>query len=145
MRRASTILVLVLVATLAAAGGASAGGAAAGGAAAARAQCTVNVAPSVGSPTDVYRIAVSGVPVVPDSGIEVRVVIRLLGTRSGSVYFAFLIPGATEFFIDHNQAEPNEPTEPLEPGRYLVRVTTPHIHGGCTAVGRFMVVGLPRS
>ena len=128
MRRALTILVLVLVATLAAAGAASA----------ARAQCTVNIAPSVGSPNDVYRI--SGVPVVPDSGIEVRVEIRLLGSRSESIYFAFLIPGATEFFMDHNQAEPGEPTEPLEPGRYLVRVTTPHIHGGCTAVGRFKVV-----
>ena len=130
MRRALTILVLVLVATLAAAGGASA----------APAQCTVNIAPSEGSPTDVYRIAVSGVPVVPGSGIEVRVDIRLLGSRSRSIYFAFLIPGATEFFIDHNQAEPGEPAEPLEPGRYLVRVTTPHIHGGCTAVGRFLVV-----
>jgi len=72
MRRTLTILVLVLVATLAAAGAASA----------APAQCTVNIAPSVGSPTDVYRIAVSGVPVVPDTGIEVRVEIRQLGTRS---------------------------------------------------------------
>ena len=141
MRRALTILVLVLVATLTAAGAASAAQVtAAGAASAARAQCTVNIAPSVGSPTDVYRIAVSGVPVVPDSGIEVRVEIRLLGSRSETIYFAFLIPGATEFFIDHNQAEPGEPAEPLEPGRYLVRVTTPHIHGGCTAVGRFLVV-----
>lgn len=111
-----------------------------GAASAARAQCTVNIAPSVISATDVYRIAISGVPVVPDSGIEVRVEIRLLGSRSESIYFAFLIPGATEFFTEHNQAEPGEPAEPLEPGRYLVRVTTPHIHGGCTAVGRFLVV-----
>lgn len=130
MRRALTMLVLVLVATLAAAGAVSA----------APARCTVNIAPSVGSPTDVYRIAVSGVPVVPDSGIEVRVDIRSLGSRSETTYFAFLIPGATEFFIDHNQAEPGEPAGPLEPGRYLVRVTTPHIHGGCTAVGGFLVV-----
>jgi hypothetical protein len=128
-RRTLGVLVLVLATTLATASATSG----------ASTRCTVDVAPSLGSPTDVYRITVSNVPVIEGS-LEVRVDIRLLGTRTGSIYFAHLIPGVTEFFIDHNQAPPGEPAETLDPGRYLVRVTTPHLHGGCTTVGRFAVV-----
>lgn len=112
-------------------------------ASAATKKCTVDISPSVGSPTDVYRITVSGVPLAPEGfGVEVRAHIKLLGTRTGSVYFAFLMPGITEFFIDHNLGLPGEPPpDPLAPGRYLVMVTTPHIHGACMAVGMFVVRG----
>jgi len=123
------LLTLVLVATLAPAGVVSA----------ATTRCSVSITPEAGSPTDVYRIAVSGVPVDPNGFVEVRVDVRLLGTRSGSIYFVFVVPGATEFYIDHNQPLEGEPSEGLAPGRYLVRVTTPHIHGGCSTVGRFTV------
>jgi hypothetical protein len=97
----------------------------------------VSITPSVGEASDTYRITVSGL--TPDPGIqEVRVDVRLLGTRTGSIYFAFLIPNVSEFFIDHNSGDPNEP---LASGRYLVRVSTPHIHGadGCHTVGRFRI------
>lgn len=66
--------------------------------------------------------------------------IRRLGTREGEVIFAFLIPGATEFFVDDNVPPPGEPAESLAPGRYLVHVSSPHIHGACRAVGQFVVV-----
>lgn len=106
-------------------------------------RCSFTISPASGSPTDVYRIAVSNVPVDPNGGsIEARIDIRRLGTREGSVYFAFLFPGVTEFFIDHNDAYPEEPApEPLAAGRYLVEVTTPHLSGrdACHAVGQFTV------
>lgn len=34
--------------------------------------------------------------------VEVRTDIRRLGTREGSIIFAFLIPGVTEFYVDYN-------------------------------------------
>lgn len=105
-------------------------------------RCRVTVAPAVGSPTDVYRIRVTDVPVVPDQSVEVRVDVRLLGSRSGSIYFAFLIPGITEFYIDHNVTYPGEPApDPLAAGRYQVLVSTPHIKGGCRTAGGFIVQG----
>lgn len=107
---------------------------------AAPAQCTVDISPSVGSPTDVYRIRVSNVPVVPGVGIEVQINIKRLGTREGSVYFVFLLPEVTEFYVDHNLGLPGEPPpDPLVPGRYLALVATPHLRGGCSAVGSFVV------
>ena len=129
MRRVVLLIVLVLGATLASTGVA----------AAAENRCTVTITPTVGNGTDTYRITVSGL--VPDPGfVEVRVHLRLLGTRTGSIYFAFLVPETSEFYIDHNSGDPSEP--PLTPGRYLVRVTTPHISGadGCHAVGLFRIV-----
>lgn len=130
MKRALAILTLVLVATLAPVGVASA----------ASTRCAVSITPATGSPTDVYRIAVAGVPVDLNGGsVEVRLDIRLLGTRSGSIYFVFVVPGATEFYVDHNESLEGEPSEGLAPGRYLVQVTTPHIHGACSTVGRFTV------
>lgn len=111
-------------------------------ASAATERCTVTIAPEVGSPTDVYRILVSNVPLEPDVSVEVRVDVRLLGSRSGSIYFAFLIPNITEFYIDHNVTWEGEPApDPLAPGRYQVLVSTPHIKGGCRAVGGFVVEG----
>ena len=111
-------------------------------ASAAPARCTVTVSPEVGSPTDVYRILVANVPVELDRSVEVRVDVRLLGTRTGSIYFAFLIPNITEFYIDHNGTWPGEPPpDPLVPGKYQVMVSTPHIQGGCNAVGGFVVEG----
>lgn len=111
-------------------------------ASAASARCTVDVTPSVESPTDVYRIVVSNVPVQLGRSVEVHVDVRLLGTRTGSIYFAFLIPDVTEFYIDHNLGLPGEPPpDPLTPGRYQVMVSTPHIHGGCNAIGGFVVEG----
>lgn len=131
MKRALVVLTLILVATLAPAGVASA----------TSTRCSVSITPETGLSTDVYRIAVAGVPVGPNGGsVEVRLDIRLLGTRSGSVYFVFVVPGATEFYVDHNESLEGEPSEGLVPGRYLVQVTTPHIHGGCSTVGRFNVI-----
>lgn len=106
-------------------------------------RCSVTISPTSGTPTDVYRIAVSNVPVDPDGGsVEARIDIRLLGTRTGSVYFVFLIPGVTEFYVDHNSAPPEEPApEPLAAGRYQVEVVTPHLRGAdaCHTVGQFTV------
>jgi len=113
-----------------------------GAASAATERCRVTVTPEIGSPTDVYRILVSNVPVEPDISVEVRVDVRLLGSRSGSIYFAFLIPGTTVFYIDHNVTYPGEPApDPLASGRYQVLVSTPHIKGACRSVGGFIVEG----
>lgn len=127
MRRVLMPVVLVMAASLASTGVASA----------ASSRCTVSIDPGVGSATDNYRITVSNL--TPDSGIlEVRVDVRLLGTRSGSIYLAFLIPNTSVFFIDH-AAE--DPSQPFESGRYLVRVSTPHVNGaaGCHTVGLFRI------
>ena len=114
-----------------------------GSVAAGSARCSLVISPTAGSPTDAYRIAVSNVPVDPNGGsVEVRTDIRRLGSREGSIIFAFLIPGATEFFFDYHVAYPDEPApDPLAPGRYQVTVSTPHISGpdACHAVGQFLV------
>ena len=106
-------------------------------------RCALEISPTVGSPTDVYRFHVTNVPVDPQGGsIEARIDIHRLGTREGAIIFAFLIPGATEFFVDYNFAFPEEPPpDPLAPGRYLVSLTTPHISGSdaCHDVGQFRV------
>ena len=106
-------------------------------------RCAMDVSPSAGSPTDPYRIAVTNVPVDPLGGsIEARIQIRRLGTREGSIIFAFLVPGVTEFFVDYNAPFPEEPpSDPLPQGRYLVTLTTPHLSGAdaCHAVGMFEV------
>ena len=111
--------------------------------AAASDRCALTISPTSGSPTDVYRLAVSNVPVDPNGGsIEARIDIRLLGTREGSVYFVFLIPGVTDFYVDHNFSIPEEPApDPLASGRYLVEVLTPHLKGrdACHAIGQFIV------
>lgn len=105
--------------------------------------CSLVITPPAGSPTDVYRFSVSDVPVDANGGsIEVRTVIRKLGTREGSVIFAFLIPGVTEFYVDYHVGEPGEPApDPLSAGRYQVVVSTPHLSGpdGCHTVGQFVV------
>jgi hypothetical protein len=108
---------------------------------AASGRCWIEIDPAVGSPTDVYRIAVHDVPVDPDGGsIEARIDIRRLGTREGSIIFAFLVPGITEFYVDYNFAWPEEPPpDPLPAGRYLVTVSTPHLHGACHDTGSFVV------
>ena len=106
-------------------------------------KCSLRISPTSGSPTDVYRFTVANVPVYANGGsVEARIDIRRLGTREGSVYFVFLIPGVTEFYIDHNYAYPEEPApDPLATGRYLVEVTTPHLSGpdACHAIGQFVV------
>jgi len=104
-------------------------------------RCSVAIAPSVGSPTDIYRITVSNVPVIADRSVEVRTDIRLLGTRTGAIIFAFLIPGASEFYVDYNAPLPDEPPTALAPGRYAVEVTTPHLSGSdaCHTVTQFEV------
>jgi len=106
-------------------------------------RCSFAISPAAGSPTDAYRIMVSKVPVDPSGGsVEVRTDIRRLGSREGSIIFAFLIPGATEFFFDYHVPYPDEPApDPLAPGRYQVTVSTPHISGpdACHAVGQFLV------
>ena len=108
--------------------------------AAASDRCSIEISPTSGGTTDVYRLTAANVPVDPNGGsIEFRVDVHRLGTREGSVYFVFLIPGTTEFFLDLNQAAPGEPVEPLAEGRYLVRAETPHLSGGCHATDRFTV------
>jgi len=103
--------------------------------------CTIDISPTVGSPTDVYQIAVHNVPVDPDGfSIELRTDIRRLGSREGSIIFAFLVPGTTEVVIEYNRSWPGEdPLPPLAEGRYLVTVSTPHLHGACRATGSFVV------
>ena len=111
-----------------------------GSVAAASERCSLTISPSAGSPTDVYRIAVAGVPIDPLGGsVEVRIDIRRLGSRDRSIIFAFLIPGVTAFYVDYNQSFESEPPNSLVPGRYLVSASTPHINGGCRAVGQFVV------
>jgi hypothetical protein len=108
---------------------------------AASSKCSLTISPTSGSATDAYRFAITDVPVYANGGsVEVRVHIRRLGTREGSIIFAFLVPGVTEFYVDYNVPPPGEPVESLAPGRYLVDVSTPHIHGACRAVGQFVVV-----
>jgi hypothetical protein len=106
-------------------------------------KCSLTISPTSGSPTDVFRFTVSNVPVDPNGGsVEARIDVRRLGTREGSVYFVFLIPGVTEFYVDHNYAYPEEPApDPLATGRYLVEVTTPHMSGptACHSIGRMDV------
>lgn len=114
-------------------------GAMPGAAAAAPSKCSIEVTPAAGEPTDVYRITATNFPVEPNGGsLEVRIDIKRLGTRTGSIYFLFLIPGITEFYLDLNLAAPGEPVEPIEPGRYLVLAQTAHI-AGCHAVDLFVV------
>lgn len=106
-------------------------------------RCAFEITPTAGSPTEVYRVRVWNVPVDPEGGsVEARVDIRRLGSREGSIIFAFLIPGTTEFYVDYNFAFPEEPpSDPLIPGRYHVRVTTPHLRSSdaCHVVGQFRV------
>ncbi|MBA2382795.1 MAG: hypothetical protein H0V73_11860 [Chloroflexi bacterium] len=112
-----------------------------GAVSAAAQRCSVSITPAAGSPTGVYRIAVGGVPVDQAGGsVEVRLDLRRTGSRDGSIYFVFLIPGVTDFYVDHNVAYEGEPPpDPLVPGRYLVQVDTPHLRGGCHTVGQFVV------
>jgi hypothetical protein len=108
---------------------------------AAAGRCTIEVTPAQGTGTDLYRISGSNFPVDAAGGsIEVRIDVRRLGTREGSIIFAFLVPGATEFYVDYNEPLPEEPApDPLPAGRYLVIAQTPHLPG-CTAVDQFVVV-----
>lgn len=102
-------------------------------------KCSIEVTPASGGPTDLYRIAGSNFPVDPNGGgIEVRIDVKHLGTRSGSIYFLFLVPGATEFYLDLNRIGPGEPVEPMEPGRYLVLAETAHMIG-CRDMDMFVV------
>ena len=114
-------------------------GALPGAAGAASKKCSIEVTPASGVPTDIYRVTASNFPVDPNGGgIEVRIDIKRLGTRTGSIFFLFLIPGVTEFYVDLNLPPPGEPAEPIEPGRYLVLAQTAHL-AGCHAVDHFVV------
>ncbi|HEX5826376.1 MAG TPA: hypothetical protein VFY23_02565 [Candidatus Limnocylindrales bacterium] len=110
--------------------------------AAASERCAVSVSPAVVSPTDAVDIVITGVPVAPNGGsVEIGIDVRRLSTHEGTAYFLFAWPGVTELSLKHNFDYSGEnPLPPMEPGRYLVRVTTPHLHGGCNAVGLFRVV-----
>lgn len=107
--------------------------------AAASDRCSVDVTPASGGTNDIYRLTGSNFPVDPNGGgVEVRIDIKHLGTRSGSIYFVFLVPGATEFYVDLNEPPPGEPAMPMEPGRYLVLAETAHM-AGCFDVDTFEV------
>ena len=134
MRR--TALVLALLAALLAPASVAAGSE----------RCSFTITPTSGSSTDIYRISVSNVPVVTVGGsegsVEVEIHIRRLGTREGSVIWAFLLPGVTEFSVSYPDVIPEEPApDPLAAGRYLVEVSTPHLSGkeGCHVVRSFTV------
>jgi hypothetical protein len=104
-------------------------------------QCSIDVTPSTGGPTTIYRITGSNFPVSRDGGsVEVRIDIRRLGSREGAILFVFLVPGVTEFYVDYNTVEPGEPTTELAEGRYLVLAETAHLPG-CHATDRFVVTG----
>jgi hypothetical protein len=105
-------------------------------------RCAVSVEPAGGTVNDVYRITVSDLPVDPDDFLEVRLDVRRLGSRAAWTFVVFVVPGASEFYVDFNQGvnDPDEPpAEPLLPGRYLVDASTPHLAGACYAVGKFMI------
>ena len=113
--------------------------AAPGSVAAAAERCSIEVTPAAGAPTDVYRVTASNFPVDPDGGsIEVRIDVRRLGTREGSIFFLFLVPGTADFYLDINRVVPEEPVEPMAEGRYLVVAETAH-HAGCVTTDRFVV------
>lgn len=102
-------------------------------------RCSIEVSPMTGSPTDVYRVTATDFPVHPEGGfVEVRIDVRRLGTRDGSIFFLLLVPGTTEFYLDINQTVPGDPVEPMAPGRYLVVAETAHMTG-CLTVDRFVV------
>lgn len=108
-------------------------------ASAATERCSIEVSPASGTSTDVYRVTATNFPVDPDGGsIEVRIDVRRLGTREGSIFFLLLVPGTTEFYLDINQVAPGEPVEPMAEGRYLVVAETAHL-AGCLATDRFVV------
>lgn len=113
-----------------------------GTASATSSRCGIDVSPAVGSPTDAYRINVSNVPVdLAGGSVEVRVDVQRTGTRQRSIFFAVLIPGATQFYIDYHVGYPGEPPpDPLAAGRYRVTAETPHLTGACHAVGQFEVL-----
>ena len=104
-------------------------------------RCEVTVRPAVGSPTQVFRIIVNNVPIDPTGGsVEVDVVVQRIHSSGGTIYFAFVVPFGTKFYIDHNQSFPGEPQSKLAEGRYVISVTTPHIaKKGCHSSGAFIV------
>lgn len=126
MRRlASLFVLLVLVASLAPASVA----------AASPTHCSVDVSPSSGSGTDVYRISGTNIPL---GSAEVRIDIWRLGSRERSILFVSLVPGASTFYVDYNESFPGEPAEPLAAGRYRVIMQTAH-GSGCRAKDLFVV------
>lgn len=111
--------------------------------AAAAERCVLTVDPAVVSPDGFVELSVRGLPLAPGGGsVEVGIVVQRLGTHEGTAYFTFVWPGTTEISLRHHFDYSGEnPLPPMEPGRYLVRVTTPHLHGGCSATGLFRVTG----
>ncbi len=129
MRRLTTLLATLMLLSVAGASPVAAG----------RTRCSIDVTPSTGSGTTVYRISGSDFPVPPGSeSLEVRIDIQRTGSREGSIIFAFLVPGVTDFYFDYNQSEAGEPTSVLTAGRYRVTATTPHLKG-CRTMDRFLV------
>lgn len=107
--------------------------------ASARTRCTIDVTPATGGPTDVYRIQASNFPLTTDgTPLEVRIDIRRLGTREGSIILVWVVPGVRDFYVDYNVFEPGEGAVPLAPGRYLVVAETSH-QRGCHTTDRFVV------
>ena len=103
-------------------------------------RCRLTVSPAVVTPDGAVDLAVTGVPTTPAGGVELGIDVRRLGTHEGSAYALFVWPGVTEVSLRHHYDYSGEnPLPPLEAGRYLVRVTTPHVHGGCQATGMFRV------
>lgn len=58
------------------------------------------------------------IPSDPEGGsVEVRTDIRRVGSRDGTIIFALLVPGVTEFFVDYRQPFEGETLDPMTPGR----------------------------
>jgi hypothetical protein len=105
-------------------------------------RCTLTVSPAVVGPADGVDITVRGVPTGKDGApTEVGIDVRRLGTHEGAAYFVTPWFGQTEVSVRHHYDYSGEnPLAPMAHGRYLVKVSTPHLHGGCHATGMFVVV-----
>ncbi len=113
--------------------------------AAAPRSCTIDVTPHRGTAHTTYRITGNHFPLSTDSPLEVdmfvsRVSFNLadLGRAYVVIYFVFLIPGGTHFYVDFNAPSGGEPPPPILPGRYLVQAFTPHM-GNCNTSSVFVV------
>ncbi len=113
--------------------------------AAAAKTCTIDVTPSRGSTHTTYRISGNHFPLSTNSPLEVdmavsRVTFNVadLGHVYVVIYFVFLIPGGTHFYVDFNAPAGGEPAPSIAPGRYFVQAFTPHV-AGCRTSSGFVV------
>lgn len=107
--------------------------------------CTIDVSPLRGSTHSPYRISGHHFPLSTNSPLEVDMAVSRisynladLGHVYVTIYFVFLVPGLTDFYVDFNAASGGEPAPPILSGRYLVQAFTPHV-AGCRTSSGFVV------